>query len=174
MRIIKIAGSTLETNLEYELGQRDLSMTFNRSVNNSVSDNWKLSSKQAILVIRAFPCPLLFHYHGEHQYPIRGHGRSCCAGPMSCARSFTDSPNHFDYGDCKSRPLMVNHSENPRAFIRSRFYAFLMYAVISRNATPAYNESHLYIPVPMLGNGGLMHRAIYFLCIRLSLGGETA
>jgi hypothetical protein len=57
---------------------------------------------------------VLFQYHEEHQYPIRGHGRRC-TGPLSCARSFTDSPNLFDSGDCKVWPLMVYHSENPRA-----------------------------------------------------------
>jgi hypothetical protein len=38
-----------------------------------------------------------------HQYPIRGHGRSCRACPLSCARSFTDSPRYFDSGDYKLR-----------------------------------------------------------------------
>jgi hypothetical protein len=28
---------------------------------------------------------VLFQYHEEHQYRIRGHGRSCRAGPLSCA-----------------------------------------------------------------------------------------
>jgi hypothetical protein len=55
---------------------------------------------------------ILFQYHEEHQYPIRGHGRTCRAGPLSCARSFTDSPHHFDSGYYKSRPVMVHHSEN--------------------------------------------------------------
>jgi hypothetical protein len=59
---------------------------------------------------------VLFQYHKEHQYPIRGHGRSCRAGPLSCARSFTDSPHHFDSGDYKLRPLMVYRSENTREF----------------------------------------------------------
>jgi hypothetical protein len=57
----------------------------------------------------------LFQYHEEHQYPIRGHGRSCRAGPLSCARSFTYSPHHFDSGDYKFRPLMVFHPENALA-----------------------------------------------------------
>lgn len=33
---------------------------------------------------------ILFQYDEENQYPIYSHGRSCCAGPMSCACSFTD------------------------------------------------------------------------------------
>jgi hypothetical protein len=45
-------------------------------------------------------------------YPRRR--RSCRAGPLSCARSFTDSPHHFDSGDYKLRPLMMYDSENPR------------------------------------------------------------
>jgi hypothetical protein len=57
---------------------------------------------------------ILFQYHEEHQYPIRGHGRSCRAGLLSCARSSTDSPHHFDSGDYKLRPVMVLHLENPR------------------------------------------------------------
>jgi hypothetical protein len=87
---------------------------------------------------------VLFQYH-EHQYPIRGHGRNFLAGPLSCARSFTDSSHHFDSRDYKLRPLMVYHSENPRACLRFPFYAFSIYAANSRNATPAYNESHLYL-----------------------------
>jgi hypothetical protein len=67
-----------------------------------------------------FCCPcfrlssVLFQYHEEHQYHIRGHVRSCRAGPLSCARSFTDSPHHFYTGDHKLRSLMVYHSENTR------------------------------------------------------------
>jgi hypothetical protein len=34
-----------------------------------------------------------FQYHEARQYPIRRHGRSCYACPLSCARSFTDSPS---------------------------------------------------------------------------------
>jgi hypothetical protein len=37
---------------------------------------------------------------------------------------------------------MVYYSENPRA--RFPFYACFIYAAIRRNATPAYNENHLY------------------------------
>jgi hypothetical protein len=73
---------------------------------------------------------LLFQYYDEHQYPIRGHGRSCRACPMSCARSCTDSPHHFDSGYYKLRPDMEYHSENSRAFIRLPFYAFSVYAAI--------------------------------------------
>jgi hypothetical protein len=59
--------------------------------------------------IRGFEC------HEEHQYSIRGHDNSCRASAQSCARSFTDSPHHFDSWDYKLRPLMVHHSENTRA-----------------------------------------------------------
>jgi hypothetical protein len=59
---------------------------------------------------------VLFQCHEEHQYPIRGHGRSCRADSLSCARSFTDSPHHFDFGNYKSKPLMLHHSENARAY----------------------------------------------------------
>jgi hypothetical protein len=86
---------------------------------------------------------VLFQCHGDHQYLIRGHGRSCRAVPLSCARSFTDSSRHFDSADHRLRPVMVHHSENQRTCFP--FYAFSVYAAISRNATPAYNESHLYI-----------------------------
>jgi hypothetical protein len=86
----------------------------------------------------------LFQYHEEHQYPVRGHDRSCRVGPLSCARSFTDSPHHFDSGDYKFWPLVVYHSENPRACYTSPFYAFSICAAICKNTTPAYNESHLY------------------------------
>lgn len=57
---------------------------------------------------------ILFQYH-KHQYPIRGRGRSCRAGRLSCARSFTGFPCHFDFGDYKLRFLFVHHSGNPRA-----------------------------------------------------------
>jgi hypothetical protein len=57
---------------------------------------------------------VLFQYHEEHQYPIRGHGRIGCTGPLTCMRSFTDLPHHFDSGDYKLRPLMMYHSENPQ------------------------------------------------------------
>jgi hypothetical protein len=87
---------------------------------------------------------VLFQYHEEHQYPIRGHGRSCRAGPLSCARSFTESPHHLDYGYYKLRSLIVYHSENLQGFILFQFYAFSIYAAIRRKATPAYNGSHLY------------------------------
>jgi hypothetical protein len=66
---------------------------------------------------------VLFQYHEEHQYPIRGHGRNCRAGPLSYARSFTNSPHHFHSGDYKLRPLMVYHTKNIRASIRFPFYA---------------------------------------------------
>jgi hypothetical protein len=59
---------------------------------------------------------VLFQYHEEHQYPIHSHGRSCCAGLPSCARSFTDLLHHFDSGNYKLRPLMVYHSENSWAY----------------------------------------------------------
>jgi hypothetical protein len=69
---------------------------------------------------------VLFQYHEEHQYPIRGHGRSCRAVPLCCERSFTDSPHHFNSGDYKFVPLMVYHSENTRAGMSciSRFTRF--------------------------------------------------
>jgi hypothetical protein len=73
---------------------------------------------------------VLFQYH-EHQYPIRGHGRSCHAGPLSCARSFTDLPHHFDSRDYKLRPLMPYHSENTRACC-----TFPLYVPIRRNSPP--------------------------------------
>jgi hypothetical protein len=89
---------------------------------------------------------VLFQYHKEHQYPIRGHGNSCqtVLHPLSCAGSFTDSPHHFDSGDYKLRPLMVYHSKNLRAFIRFPFYAFSIHAGIRRKPNLACNESHLY------------------------------
>jgi hypothetical protein len=62
---------------------------------------------------------VLFQYHEEHQYPIRGHGRSYRSGPLRCARSFTDSPHHFDSECYKLRPLIAYHSENERAFYTS-------------------------------------------------------
>jgi hypothetical protein len=62
--------------------------------------------------------------------------RSYRAGPLSCARSFTDSPHHFDSMDYRLRPVLVNHSENTRIFIRFPFYAFSIYAAIRRDATP--------------------------------------
>jgi hypothetical protein len=90
----------------------------------SISEIWcfivYLGIAQMTLVIRAFAFPcfrisaVLFQYH-EHQYPIRGYGRSCRAGPLSCSRSFTDSSHHMDSGDYKLRPLMVYDSENTRA-----------------------------------------------------------
>jgi hypothetical protein len=70
---------------------------------------------------------VLFQYHEEHQYRIRGYCRSCRAGALSCACSFTDSPHHFDFRDYKLRPLIMHQSENPRAcytvsrFTRSRY-----------------------------------------------------
>jgi hypothetical protein len=57
---------------------------------------------------------VLFQYHEEYQYPIRGHGRTCHAAPLSCASSFTDSPQHFDSWYYKLTPLMTYHSQNPR------------------------------------------------------------
>jgi hypothetical protein len=105
---------------------------------------------RATLVIRAFGIrvfayfPDLFQYHEEHQYPIRGHGRSCRAGPLSCLRSFTESRHHFDSGNYRVRPVIVCLSKNPRTFIHFPFYAFSIHAVIRRNVIPAYNESHLY------------------------------
>jgi hypothetical protein len=102
------------------------------------------------LSLSAFSHMLGFITVSWDQYPIRGHGRSCRAGPLSCARSFTDPPHRFDSGDCKLSPLTVHHSGNTRAFIRFTFYAFSINAAIHRNATPpppppAYNESHLYL-----------------------------
>jgi hypothetical protein len=89
------------------------------------------SSDRSNMLPRFRICTVLFQYHKQHQYPISGHGISCRAGPLSCARSFTDSPHHFESGDYKLKPLMVYHSENLRAFI-----CFPFYAAISRNATP--------------------------------------
>jgi hypothetical protein len=83
---------------------------------------------------------VLFQYHEEHQFPIRGHGRSCRAGPLG----YTDSPHHFDTGDYKLRPLMAYHSENTRACYTFPFYGFSIHAVIRRKAYPAYNERYLY------------------------------
>jgi hypothetical protein len=82
---------------------------------------------------------VLFQYHKEHQYPIHGHGRSCRACPLSCARSFTDSPRHFDSTDYKLRPLMVYHLEDPRT-CHTRFRYTRRFA---GTRPPAYNESHL-------------------------------
>jgi hypothetical protein len=82
---------------------------------------------------------VLFQYHEEHQYPIHDHGRSCRAGQLRSARSFTDSSHHFDSGYCRLRPPMVYHSENSRALKLFSFYVFSIYTAICRNATPAYN-----------------------------------
>jgi hypothetical protein len=74
---------------------------------------------------RFHTCVVLFQYHEEHnKYPIRENGRSCHAGPLSCARSFTESPHHCDSGDYKLRLLMVFHSENLWALYVSRFSRF--------------------------------------------------
>jgi hypothetical protein len=35
---------------------------------------------------RVYISVVLFQYHEEHHYPIRGHGRSWRAGPLSCAQ----------------------------------------------------------------------------------------
>jgi hypothetical protein len=86
---------------------------------------------------------VLFQYHEEHQYPIRGNGRSCCAGPLSCVHSFTGSPHHCDSANYKWRPLMVCQSQNPRACDTFPILHVFNIHSIRGNATPAYNESHL-------------------------------
>jgi hypothetical protein len=53
---------------------------------------------------------ILYQYHENHQYPIRGHDKGCHAEPLNC------SPQHFHSADYKLRLLMVHHSENPWAF----------------------------------------------------------
>jgi hypothetical protein len=100
-----------------------------------------------------YPCfrvsAVLFQYHEEHQYSIRGHGRSCYAGPLSCARSFTDSPHHFDSRDYKLRSLTVYCSENLRECYTFPVLRVFDTAAILKNATPAYNKSHLYTDIKM-------------------------
>jgi hypothetical protein len=109
----------------------------------------------------------LFPYHEDHQTLIGGHDRSCRAGPLSCARSFTDSSQYFDSGHYKLRPLMVDHSENTRTFVRFPFNALFIHAAIRRNAKPAFYEIHLYLPEGEVDHSQfylvskLMHR--YFL-----------
>jgi hypothetical protein len=93
------------------------------------------------LVLRAFVIRVFAH--PRFYFSINILSAATDKGPLSCARSSTDSPRHFESGDYKLRPLMVYHSENPRAFIRFRLYAFSIYAVIRWNATPAYNDNHL-------------------------------
>jgi hypothetical protein len=90
------------------------------------------------------------------------------AAQAHCAHSFTDLPHHFDSGDYKLRPLMVYRSENSRAF---PFYAFSIHAAIRRNATPAYNESRLYLfataPLQLqlfCGTLILLHVLIVYYC----------
>jgi hypothetical protein len=80
---------------------------------------------------------ILFQCHEKHQYPIRDHGKSCRAGPLSCARSFTDSLHHVDSGGYKFRPLMVYHSENIRAC-----YTFLILRVFDTRG----NSQERYLP----------------------------
>jgi hypothetical protein len=80
----------------------------------------------------------------QYQYPIRGHGRSCRAGPLSCARSFADSPRHFDFGDHKLRQLMVCHSENTRACYTFPVLRVFDTRVDQQERSPACNESRLY------------------------------
>jgi hypothetical protein len=87
---------------------------------------------------------VLFQYHEEHQYPIRGHVRNCRAGPLSCARSFSDSPHHFDFGDCKLRPLMVCHSEDARAYYTFSVLRFFDTRGNSHERNPPA-MSHLYL-----------------------------
>jgi hypothetical protein len=38
---------------------------------------------------------------------------------------------------------VVYHSENPQAFTLFPFYVFVIYAAVSRDANPTYNDSHL-------------------------------
>jgi hypothetical protein len=87
---------------------------------------------------------VLFQYHEEHQNRIRGQVRSCRGGPLSCARSFTDSPHHFDSADYKKKGLSWCITQKIHRHVkRFSFYAFSIHAAIHRNATPEYNESRL-------------------------------
>jgi hypothetical protein len=54
---------------------------------------------------------------------------------------------------------MVYHSENPRVFISFQFYAFSIYAAIIREATSAYNESHVCNIYSHHANGNYMQTA---------------
>jgi hypothetical protein len=82
---------------------------------------------------------VLFQYHQDLRFRIRGHATSCRWGPLRCARSFTDSPRHFASGDYKLTPLMMSHGKVVfpvlRVFDKSGY---------SNNRVPAYNENHLY------------------------------
>jgi hypothetical protein len=61
-------------------------------------------------------------------------GRSCRACPVTCARSFPDSPHHYD-----SQAVLSVRS------VLFPFYTFSIYAAIFSNATPAYIEGHLVL-----------------------------
>jgi hypothetical protein len=75
---------------------------------------------------------VLFHYHGKHQYPIRGHSKSCCAGPLSCAHSFADSPHHFEGLSYWTTQKIHRH-----------LYIFNICSNLHER-NPTYNDSHLY------------------------------
>jgi hypothetical protein len=89
-----------------------------------------------------------------------GHSRSCRADALSCARSFTDSPHHFDSGDYKLRPPWRITQKIHGHITRFPSYAFSILTAIRRNATAAYNESHLF-------SKGLKVRSL-LACMKLS------
>lgn len=70
---------------------------------------------------KRFFCPhfhipaVFFQCHQKHHCPVRSHGRSCCAGPLSCARGFTDWPPPFWF---RGQQIKASHDvsvRNPRA-----------------------------------------------------------
>jgi hypothetical protein len=87
---------------------------------------------------------VLFQYHKKYQYPIHDLNTSCCAVPLSCARSLTILPHHFYHGDYKLRPLKMYQSENHRACYMFPVKSILIRVLIHSNATPSHNKSHRY------------------------------